>query len=586
MMKQKISTSLKLALVMVCAITVTSCSKIGSVIDNVTGTTADPTSVSINETNIVISVDEQVKLTSTTLPSDANNDVEWYSSNTTIADITTDGLLLGIAPGNVTINIYHTEDETLQDTLIISVVLSSDPETYVSPTSVTLSDTEYTIAVNGSYQLNATVLPSSANQTVIWQSSNPSVVSVSSSGLIQGEAFGDATIYAYTYDNTTLYTSIDVSVDGVTSDETDTEEEEVDEEDVIELSSDTTIYTFGAYEAEHDNTITVQVNRTEDIALVLTAYESVNWDIEAIDSASITAIFTAGYETQTVTVPDSLSDVPIYSLGRIYNYLDSTATDIALTALLGQSTTIFEGAYRGDTFIVPEVIEETLTSLFAPESDEFLGVYFYDVNSYGNPCSTSLAKFNWDGLVSEQSVLDAYETKDQWTFKSVIYSSIDDSFYSISSYSLDKVTETGKATNRIDYAAHLSTITYNTDDHVIYYSSFSGAGYLVEYDPQTEETTTLFSLNNKDYVTMSYNPEDQTLYGITVQSDIVQLDLTGTILSEHSNAFNIGISSHRYMKGPIQSQFVDGKLAILVQTSSGMDIYRYDPADGSLTHTY
>jgi len=60
---------------------------------------------------------------------------------------------------------------------------------------VSLSETSASLAVGATQQLTATVTPSDAtNQNVSWSSSNPSVATVSNSGLVSGVAPGTATI--------------------------------------------------------------------------------------------------------------------------------------------------------------------------------------------------------------------------------------------------------------------------------------------------------------------------------------------------------------------------------------------------------
>lgn len=79
---------------------------------------------------------------------------------------------------------------------------------YVAPTSVTVAPGTATIAVAGTQQLTATVLPSGAPQGVNWTSSAPSKATVSSTGLVTGVASGSATITATSkYDDTKLSTS-------------------------------------------------------------------------------------------------------------------------------------------------------------------------------------------------------------------------------------------------------------------------------------------------------------------------------------------------------------------------------------------
>jgi beta-lactam-binding protein with PASTA domain len=119
--------------------------------------------------------------------------------------ITTAGFTVGI-------------EEAFHDTVAADMVISQSPAAGASaeigsrvmlvvsrgraqraPTSLTLAPTALTLAVGASSQVTATVLPADAtDRTVRWESSNDSVATVSSSGLVTARAAGSATITART----------------------------------------------------------------------------------------------------------------------------------------------------------------------------------------------------------------------------------------------------------------------------------------------------------------------------------------------------------------------------------------------------
>jgi uncharacterized protein YjdB len=73
--------------------------------------------------------------------------------------------------------------------------------TNVSVTGVTVSPTSETIGTGGTTQLTATVSPTNAlNKTVSWSSGDPTIATVSTSGLVTGIATGSAIITATTQD--------------------------------------------------------------------------------------------------------------------------------------------------------------------------------------------------------------------------------------------------------------------------------------------------------------------------------------------------------------------------------------------------
>ena len=91
---------------------------------------------------------------------------------------------------------------------------SSTPSNPVLATSITLNMTSATVTEGNTLQLTATVLPTNAtNRTVTWKSSNTSVATVSSSGLVTAKSPGSATITATTSDGTNLSANCSVAVE-------------------------------------------------------------------------------------------------------------------------------------------------------------------------------------------------------------------------------------------------------------------------------------------------------------------------------------------------------------------------------------
>ncbi len=77
----------------------------------------------------------------------------------------------------------------------------SGPVANVPVTSVTVSPTTASVAVNGTVALTATVVPSNATtQTLTWSSSNTTIATVSTTGVVTGKAAGAAIITVATND--------------------------------------------------------------------------------------------------------------------------------------------------------------------------------------------------------------------------------------------------------------------------------------------------------------------------------------------------------------------------------------------------
>lgn len=83
---------------------------------------------------------------------------------------------------------------------IVSVTITPDPVPNIDLSSSPTSD------------LSAAVLPVTANQTIIWVSSDPSVATVDNVGTVTGVSAGTATIYAYAAADLTKFDSVSVTV--------------------------------------------------------------------------------------------------------------------------------------------------------------------------------------------------------------------------------------------------------------------------------------------------------------------------------------------------------------------------------------
>ena len=158
--------------------------------------TVSVTGVSISNSSASLTVGGTKQLSATVSPSNATNkSVTWTSSNTSVASVSSSGLVTAKAPGNATITV-KTSDGGYTSSCSVTVSAAT-----VSVTGVSISNSSASLTVGGTKQLSATVSPSSAtNKSVTWTSSNTSVASVSSSGLVTAKAPGNATIMVKTND--------------------------------------------------------------------------------------------------------------------------------------------------------------------------------------------------------------------------------------------------------------------------------------------------------------------------------------------------------------------------------------------------
>src|SRR5207244_2553493 len=156
-------------------------------------------SVSLSPAAVSAAVGQAVQLTAT--PRDANGNplswrvVTWSTSNAAVATVTasgqaTVGVVTGVAAGSATIT-ATSEGKSATATATV---------TLVPVASVALTPAAATITVGGMQQLSAVTRDAAGNtltgRVVTWVSSNTSVATVTSSGLVTGQLAGSATITA------------------------------------------------------------------------------------------------------------------------------------------------------------------------------------------------------------------------------------------------------------------------------------------------------------------------------------------------------------------------------------------------------
>lgn len=162
----------------------------------VTVKNVDPTGVSLNTTNRTIYIGEKFDLIATLYPSNVTfKNVTWSSSNDNVAKVS-NGVVSGLKEGTTTITVKTINNLTAKCTV---KVISKN--TKIPVVGITLNKTNMTLIEGNSYTLKATINPSNAtNKGVKWTSSNTSVATVSSSGVVKAINAGTATITATSVD--------------------------------------------------------------------------------------------------------------------------------------------------------------------------------------------------------------------------------------------------------------------------------------------------------------------------------------------------------------------------------------------------
>ena len=118
-----------------------------------------------------------------------NKALTWVSSNPSIVTVT-DGVVVGVAPGSTEV---IAKSGNLTDKCQVTVVISA--------TSVSLDQTELTLAPGETATIKATVLPDDSTDEVEWSSSDEAIATVKD-GEVTAVAEGEATITAKAGDKT------------------------------------------------------------------------------------------------------------------------------------------------------------------------------------------------------------------------------------------------------------------------------------------------------------------------------------------------------------------------------------------------
>ncbi|MBN1597504.1 MAG: Ig-like domain-containing protein [Bacteroidales bacterium] len=148
------------------------------------------TGINISPTTASLTVDSTQQFSVNIYPENATNqNVSWSSNNSFVASVTSNGLVAAISEGMCTINVTS-QDGGYTDNCYVTVTPA-----FIPVTGINVSPNSTDLIVGNTQQLTASVYPQNAtNQNIFWSSSNTSVASVNSAGLVTAIAEGYATI--------------------------------------------------------------------------------------------------------------------------------------------------------------------------------------------------------------------------------------------------------------------------------------------------------------------------------------------------------------------------------------------------------
>ncbi len=148
----------------------------------------------LNYNELSIGVNNSLKLS---VSGSTSGSYTWSSSNKSVASVS-NGTVTGLATGTSYISV---SDGTYTATCKVMVVTN-----YIAVTGINLAQKSGTIGVNGTNKISASVKPSNAtNKKIGYSSSDKSIATVDSSGIITGKKAGTAYITVSAEDKTASY---------------------------------------------------------------------------------------------------------------------------------------------------------------------------------------------------------------------------------------------------------------------------------------------------------------------------------------------------------------------------------------------
>lgn len=165
------------------------------------------TSITLDQSTLTLNEGQSANLSVSSIVPDnaADKTLKWTSSDEGVAKVDQTGKVTAVSKGSATIK-AETNDGSgkyASCSVMVNRLVSS----------IVLSKSSIVIHIGETETLTATVTPTSANNTsVSWSSSNPSVATVSSSGLVTGIARGTTTITVTANDGSGVKATCEVEV--------------------------------------------------------------------------------------------------------------------------------------------------------------------------------------------------------------------------------------------------------------------------------------------------------------------------------------------------------------------------------------
>lgn len=270
------------------------------------------TSITAKNVPSKINAGDTATLEASVYPSNAEDKtISWESSDTSVLTVSSTGSLTAVGVGTATITAKTSRGTSKKFTITVNEVMAESISIANNDTEILIEDTQY---------LDCEFSPeNTTDKTIVWTTSDESIISVSSDGEITANKLGTATITAT---HNELTDSIDIEV------------KPIDAESIEIILPD---------ETETNDDGIPKVNKGSEIQLkaeVLpenTTYKDIEWSVsdETIASIDENGVLTAtatGTITITATAKSGVTEEIVI---EVYSTAGSTAAGVGGVAIIG-----------------------------------------------------------------------------------------------------------------------------------------------------------------------------------------------------------------------------------------------------------
>lgn len=283
-------------------------------------------SITLDKTSAAMYVGDELTLTATALPQNANESVSWTSGNATVASVE-NGKVTALAAGKTTITAKN-EVGTIEAACEIIV--------YAKAESLAFQASTREMTVGDELEFAATVTPANGTKAIAYETSNREVVTIDENGKLTAVAYGSATITA-TLDGKTATCEI-IVYNNVESIVLDKETALLKAEDTLQLIA----------------TITPATG-TKGVT-----YESSNTQVATVSESGLVTAVATGSATITAKVGDKTATCEVNVLSVA---LTKTSLVVGLNETSALSWVVTPVTYDGELTAVYESSDQTVATV-------------------------------------------------------------------------------------------------------------------------------------------------------------------------------------------------------------------------------